>query len=226
MTAARRSGGRPPSHSHWSITLGQMRSVTAAASCAVADSTCGKFSGAPIRTRILCGRMRKPLRIASVPMIATGTTVAPVSSASRPTPRLGLPSAPGRVRVPSGKISTGSPRLRIALAVSIDVGVGRAAADREGAERAEEPAERAVAEQLLLGHVVHRPPAAQADDERVDERAVVGDEDHRAARPGRARVRSGSGASTGARTAAARRASASRRSGSRPLSGRGRGNGQ
>ena len=60
-----------------------------------------------------------PLRIASVPLIATGTTVAPVSSASRPTPRLGLPSAPGRMRVPSGKISTGSPRLRIAFAVSI-----------------------------------------------------------------------------------------------------------
>ena len=32
-TAARRSGGSPPSHSHWSITFGQMRSVTAAASC-------------------------------------------------------------------------------------------------------------------------------------------------------------------------------------------------
>ena len=69
--------------------------------------------------RILCGRMRQPLRIASVPIIATGTTGAPVSSASRPTPRLGLPSAPGRMRVPSGKISTGSPRSRIALAVSI-----------------------------------------------------------------------------------------------------------
>ena len=119
MTAARRSGGRPPSHSHWSITLGQMRSVTAAASCDVACSTCGKFRGAPIRTRTFFGRMRMPLRIASVPMIATGTTVAPVSSASRPTPRLGLPSAPGRVRVPSGKIRTGSPRLRIAFAVSM-----------------------------------------------------------------------------------------------------------
>ena len=119
MTAARRSGGRPPSHSHWSITFGQMRSVTAAASCGVAVSTFGKFSGAPTRTRTLCGRMRKPLRIASVPIMATGTTVAPVSSASRPTPRLGLPSAPGRMRVPSGKISTASPRSRIAFAVSI-----------------------------------------------------------------------------------------------------------
>ena len=119
MTAARRSGGRPPSHSHWSITFGQMRSVTAAASGPVADSTCGKFSGAPIRTRTLRGRTRKPLRMSSVPLMATGTTVAPVSSASRPTPRLGLPSAPGRVRVPSGKIRTGSPRPRMALAVSI-----------------------------------------------------------------------------------------------------------
>jgi hypothetical protein len=118
MTAARRAGGRPPSHSHCSITFGQMRSVTAAASCEVPSSTCGNRSALPIRTRTLCGRMRQPLRIASVPLMATGTTGAPVSSASRPTPRLGLPSAPGRMRVPSGKISTGSPRWRIAFAVS------------------------------------------------------------------------------------------------------------
>ena len=118
MTAARRSGGRPPSHSHCSITLGQMRSVTAAASCGEAASTCGKVSGRPTRMRTLCGRMRQPLRIASVPITATGTTGAPVSSASRPTPRLGRPSEPGRMRVPSGKISTASPRARIAFAVS------------------------------------------------------------------------------------------------------------
>ena len=93
--------------------------MTAAASGVVAVSTFGNLSGAPIRTRILCGRIRQPLRIASVPIIATGTTVAPVSSASRPTPRLGLPSAPGRVRVPSGNIRTASPRSRIAFAVSI-----------------------------------------------------------------------------------------------------------
>ena len=117
-TAARRSGGRPPSHSHWSITFGQMRSVTAAASWGEADSTCGKVSGRPTRMRTLCGRMRQPLRIASVPITATGTTGAPVSSARRPTPRLGRPSEPGRMRVPSGKISTASPRARIAFAVS------------------------------------------------------------------------------------------------------------
>jgi hypothetical protein len=117
-TAARRSGGRPPSHSHCSITLGQMRSVTAPASCGEADSTFGKVSGRPTRMRTLCGRMRQPSRTASVPKIATGTTGAPVSSASRPTPRLGRPSDPGRMRVPSGKISTASPRSRIALAVA------------------------------------------------------------------------------------------------------------
>ena len=55
----------------------------------------GRSAARPTRTRTLCGRMRQPLRIASVPMMATGTTGAPVSSASRPTPRLGLPSAPG-----------------------------------------------------------------------------------------------------------------------------------
>ena len=51
--------------------------------------------------------------------IATGTTGAPVCSARRPTPRRGCPSGPGRVRVPSGKITTQSPRSRIRRAVSI-----------------------------------------------------------------------------------------------------------
>ena len=95
-----------------------MRSVTAAASGALACSTLGKVSGPPIRMRTLCGRKRQPLRTASVPITATGTTGAPVSSASRPTPRLGRPSAPGRTRVPSENISTASPRARIALAVA------------------------------------------------------------------------------------------------------------
>ena len=118
MTAARRSGGRPPSHSHWSITFGHTRSVTAAASCGDGDSTFGNVSGRPMRMRTLCGRMRQPLRTASVPITASGTIGAPVSSARRPSPRLGRPSAPGRIRVPSAKISTQSPRLRIARAVS------------------------------------------------------------------------------------------------------------
>ena len=96
-----------------------MRSVTAAASALEGSSTCGKRSARPARMRTRCGRIRQPRRIASVPITATGTTGTPVSSARRPTPRRGLPSAPGRVRVPSGKISTMSPRARIAFAVVI-----------------------------------------------------------------------------------------------------------
>ena len=119
MIAARRIGGRPPSHSHWSMTIGQMRSVTAPASAGEALSTLGKCSGGPARSLTLRGRNRHPLRMSSVPMIAIGTTGAPVSSASRPTPRRGLPSGPGRVRVPSGNISTISPRPRMIFAVSI-----------------------------------------------------------------------------------------------------------
>ncbi len=119
MIATRRTGGSPPSHSHWSITHGQMRSVTAPASSFDGSSTTGNRSGRPARIRTLCGRIRQPRRTASVPITATGTTGTPVSSASRPTPRLGLPSEPGRVRVPSGNISTMSPRARIAFAVSI-----------------------------------------------------------------------------------------------------------
>ena len=69
-----------------------------------------------------------------------GTTGAPVSSARRPTPRLGQPGGPGRVRVPSGKISTTSPRARIALRGAEHVLVAGAAVDGEGAERAQHPA--------------------------------------------------------------------------------------
>ena len=93
--------------------------MTARASCGDGSSTRGNCSGAPTRRLTLRGRMSTPLRTSSVPITATGTIGAPVSSASRPTPRLGLPSAPGRVRVPSGKITTQSPRSRIRRAVSI-----------------------------------------------------------------------------------------------------------
>ena len=119
MIATRRSGGIPPSHSHCSSMHGQIRSVTAAASRCDGFSTSGKRSARPTRSRTRCGRMRQPRRTASVPITAIGTTGAPVSSASRPTPRLGVPSGPGRTRVPSGKITSGSPRSRIAFAVTI-----------------------------------------------------------------------------------------------------------
>ena len=109
----------PPSHSHCSSTQAHRRSMTPRASCGEGSSTRGNCSGLPTRRRTLCGRMRQPLRIASVPMTATGTIGAPVSSARRPTPRLGWPSGPGRVRVPSGKITTTSPRSMIRRAVSI-----------------------------------------------------------------------------------------------------------
>jgi len=89
------------------------------ASSALGFSTWGKRRALPARMRTLCGRMRHPRRTRSVPMTATGTTGAPVSSARRPTPRLGAPSAPGRTRVPSGKIRTQSPRSRISRAVCI-----------------------------------------------------------------------------------------------------------
>ena len=118
--AARRSGGRPPSHSHWSITQGQIRSVTAPARWRDGDSTAG--SAAAVRSaRGPCagGSASRGAR-ARCRCTATGTTGAPVSSASRPTPRLGVPSDPGRTRVPSGKMRTQSPRPRMSRAVRID----------------------------------------------------------------------------------------------------------
>ena len=118
-TAAVRSAGMPPSHSYWSSTHGQILAVTSLARCAEGCSTRGKVSGRPQRTRTLHGRMMKPRRARSVPITATGTTGAPVSSARRPTPRFGSPREPRRMRVPSGKIITASPRSTSWRAVSI-----------------------------------------------------------------------------------------------------------
>jgi hypothetical protein len=55
------------------------------------------------------------------------------------------------------------------------------AIDRERAQGVQEPALQAPVEELLLGDVVHRPPHHRRDDERVQEGAVVGGEDDRAA---------------------------------------------
>ena len=45
ITAALRIGGRPPSHSHCSSMLGQIRAVTVAASEGEGFSVCGKVDG-------------------------------------------------------------------------------------------------------------------------------------------------------------------------------------
>ena len=68
----------------------------------------------------MTGLISQPLRACSLPVIAIGTTGLPLCSASRPTPRLGEPSEPLRIRVPSGKITTACPRSSSASAVAID----------------------------------------------------------------------------------------------------------
>ena len=181
-TAAVRSGGRPPSHSHWSSTQGQIRSVTSPARNGDGFSTRGKVSGGPQRTCTFTGLILQPSRARSLPVIAIGTTGAPLSRASRPTPRFGGASEPARMRVPSGKITTACAALEQRQRGLDGLLVGLAAADREGAHAVEEPAEQRVPEQLLLGDEVDRPPDAAADRERVEEAAVVGGEDHAAGR--------------------------------------------
>ena len=121
ITAALRSGGRPPSHSHWSSTFGQIRAVTVAARDGDGCSVRGKVTGLPTRSLTFRGRIRQPRRTCSVPCTAIGTTAAPVSRARRPTPRFGVPSEPRRIRVPSGKMQTVPPRSRTSRAVSMAV---------------------------------------------------------------------------------------------------------
>ncbi len=118
ITAALRIGGSPPSHSHWSSMLGQIRPVTVAASDGEGFSVCGNETALPARRRTLRGRIFQPRRTCSLPTTATGSTDAPDSSASRPTPRWGAASEPRRIRVPSGKMQTAPPRARIPAEVA------------------------------------------------------------------------------------------------------------
>ena len=97
-----------------------MRSVTSPARNGDGFSTRGKVSGGPKRTCTLTGRILQPARARSEPVIAIGTTGAPLWSARRPTPRFGFASDPVLMRVPSGKITTASPRSSSARAVFID----------------------------------------------------------------------------------------------------------
>src|SRR5207247_1243229 len=74
-TIAWRAGGMPPSHSHCSDTHDQTRF---AISCArpwrgSRSSGRGNVRARPQRTVTRRGRIRQPLRMFSVPMIATGT---------------------------------------------------------------------------------------------------------------------------------------------------------
>ena len=110
ITAALRSGGSPPSHSHCSSITGQTRAPTELASAGEGSSVRGKVSARPIRTLTFFGRIFQPRRTCSVPWTATGRTAAPVSSARRPKPRFGRPSEPVRCRVPSGKMQIAPPR--------------------------------------------------------------------------------------------------------------------
>ena len=59
------------------------------------------------------------------------------------------------------------------------VGVAGPPVDRERAQRVEDPRLPGTAEELLLGHVVHRSARHAGDHERIQEAAVIGGDDHR-----------------------------------------------
>ena len=180
MTAARRTRGVPPSHSHCSSTHGQMRSVTAAASWRLGSCTCGKVSGAPARMRTLCGRMRQPLRTASEPMIATGIDGRAGLERQAPDAALRPPQRPGPRARALGEDQHAVAALEDRARGGHRLLVGGAAIDRVGAQRGEQPRGRPVDEGLLLRHEVDRPRAIMRDDEGIQERAVVGGDDERA----------------------------------------------
>ena len=150
MTAARRSGGRPPSHSHWSITQGQMRSVTAAARLRDGAWTFGKVSARPTRTRTLCGRI--------APALADGLGA---DDRDGHDGRAGLEreaaDAAARAAERAGPDARALGEDQHGVAAAEDrlggldhVGVALATADREGAEVVQQPAGEAVANSSSL----------------------------------------------------------------------------
>ena len=129
--------------------------------------------------RTLCGRMRQPRRIASVPMQRDGHDGGAGLQRQAPDAALGRAERAG-----PGAGALGEDHDDVAALEDPPRGVHRvavavAAIDREGAERAEQPGREAVVEELGLRDVVDRPAQHHADHPRVHERAVVGGDDHR-----------------------------------------------
>ena len=101
-------------------TSGQSRRSMSSAAASGVGSVGVSSIGFPNETRTRPGRGSGPANSFSVPVIAHGTTVAPVSSASRAAPLCGLPRIVGsRTRVPSGNSASSPPSRRICRAVSI-----------------------------------------------------------------------------------------------------------
>ena len=183
MTAARCRRGRPPSHSHCSSTQGQMRSVTAPASAGD-----GPFDP---RERQRPARADADLVRADPPAPADrlgadhgdgdDRRAGLERQAPDPAPRAAERAGPDAraLREHQDDVAALEDRARRGHRLL----VGRAAVDREGAERAQQPRDdRVEEEQLLLRDEVDRPPGHDRDDERVEERAVVRRQDHRPAR--------------------------------------------
>ena len=187
ITAALRSGGRPPSHSHWSSMFGQIRSVTVAASAGDGCSVRGKVIGAPDAELDLA--RADPPAAAHVLGAVHGDRERPRRRSRAPGGRRrasGVPSEPERIRVPSGKMQTVPPRSSDQPGGLHRGLVGLPAADREGAEPGEDPALPAAARRARPWRRTGSAAATgsgRADHERVEEAAVVGGDDQPALDP-------------------------------------------
>ena len=152
-----------------------MRSVTAVASCGETGSTCGKVSGA--------ADPHADLVRADAPALADRLG-ADHRRPARPARR--SPARAGRRRAWGGRARPGAcacPRGRSARSRRARGSPARSRACRRrpaprltgnAPSEFRNQATSGLREQLLLGDVVDRPPRADADDERVQERAVVG----------------------------------------------------
>ena len=181
ITAALRSGGRPPSHSHCSSITGQMRAPTELASAG--DGSLGAREGESASEADLdllrADLPAPPDLLGSMdghrqdgrPRLEREAPESALRASERARP------VPGSLREDADSAAPlqHPPRGDQGLLVRL------ASADGIGAEPVEDPALPAPLEELDLRHVVEGPPERErgADHERVEEAAVVGGDDQR-----------------------------------------------
>ena len=114
--------GEPPCSSQDATTAFHASSISAFAASGVGSATSTGIGVAACSSQWTGRTITFARRTRSAPITHTGSTVAPVWSASRNAPRLGVPRPPWRSRVPSGKIASTPPRWSTWRAVSIASG--------------------------------------------------------------------------------------------------------
>ena len=174
------------------------RTVSVAAASPARPPPAGMVTGFPTCTSTRGRKRRRAPSGRRVPRHTTGTTTAPVERASHAAPCWTASTSP-RAAGALGEDRDQPARTQHVDGCGERGPVGRPAADRDLPDPGQHPPQR-TGEHLLL-HPEHRATAKKSEQQRpVDERAVVGDDDHRLRWPGCAPSRAGAGGRPGSTT--------------------------